>query len=140
MPEPPEPAAAYRDYLGIPVSAGPAYTVTFTDRDAQRPFLSANDSMWEFFEPDLRHRLADLEVGATMTDRVRAALLELLPLGRTTAQEVAREALARHYLRQGHLRSAEIAFLIGYEEPSSFHRAFHTWTSQTPEKARLSTA
>lgn len=168
FPVPPEPAAAYRGYLGTPPSVGSGYTVTFTDRDAGRPFLSANDAMWEFFEPELRRRLADLEVGATMTDRVRAALLELLPQGRTTVQAVAhelavsprtlqrrlrgehttfqavltgtRESLARHYLRQGRLRSAEIAFLIGYEEPSSFHRAFHTWTGQTPERARLSPA
>jgi AraC-like DNA-binding protein len=166
MPTLPEPAAAYRDYFGTPPSAGPGYSVTFADRDAGRPFLSANDVMWEFFEPELRQRLADLEVDATMTDRVRAALLELLPLGRTTVPAVAhnltvsvrtlqrrlreedttfqavltatRESLARHYLRQGHLRSAEIAFLIGYEEPSSFHRAFHSWTGQTPEKARPS--
>jgi AraC-like DNA-binding protein len=168
LPEPPAPVAAYRDYLGTEPTEGSAYTVSFTDRDARRPFVSANDAMWTFFEPELRRRLADLEVGATMSDRVRAALLELLPLGRTSVPAVAhelavstrtlqrrlrdedttfqavltatRESLARHYLRQGHMRSGEIAFLIGYEEPSSFHRAFHTWTGQTPEKARLSPA
>jgi AraC-like DNA-binding protein len=46
-----------------------------------------------------------------------------------------REALAQHYLAQGRLTVAEIAFLLGYEDPSSFYRAFHSWTGQTPQSA-----
>ena len=165
-PHPPEPAAAYRAYLGVPVIAGPAYTVVFSERDAARRFTSANEPMWDFFEPELRRRLSTLEAGATMAERVRAALLELLPVGRATVQAVARElavstrtlqrllrtegttfqavltatreSLARHYLGQGQLSSSEIAFLLGYEEPTSFFRAFHNWTGQTPERVRLS--
>jgi hypothetical protein len=38
--------------------------------------------MWEYFEPDLRLRLSELEAGASTGDRVRAALVELLPAGR----------------------------------------------------------
>ena len=164
-PSPPEPAASYRDYLGIPISTGPHYTLAFSERDAGRPFLTANESMWEFFEPELRRRLSTLETGAGMADRARAAMLELLPVGGATVSGVARElavsartlqrrlhregttfqavltatreSLARHYLGQGQLTSSEIAFLLGYEEPTSFHRAFHHWTGQTPEKTRL---
>ncbi len=47
-----------------------------------------------------------------------------------------REALARHYLRQTNLAAAEISFLLGFEEPNSFYRAFSDWTGQTPEKVR----
>ncbi len=47
-----------------------------------------------------------------------------------------RESLARHYLVNGGLAAGEIAFLLGYEEPSSFYRAFHNWTGQTPERVR----
>lgn len=47
-----------------------------------------------------------------------------------------RESLARHYLVNGSFTAAEIAFLLGYEEPSSFYRAFHSWTGQTPERIR----
>ena len=35
--------------------------------------------------------------------------------------------------------SAEISFLLGYEDPNSFFRAFHAWTGQTPERARAAT-
>jgi AraC-like DNA-binding protein len=43
-----------------------------------------------------------------------------------------REALARHYLQRPELTAAEIAFLLGYDDPSSFS----AWTGTTPEKAR----
>jgi len=32
--------------------------------------------------------------------------------------------------------SAEISFLLGYEDPNSFIRAFHGWTGATPERLR----
>ncbi|MEM7443942.1 MAG: helix-turn-helix transcriptional regulator, partial [Pseudomonadota bacterium] len=47
-----------------------------------------------------------------------------------------REELARHYLTNSHYSSAEISFLLGYDDPNSFIRAFHAWTGQTPERAR----
>ena len=57
----------------------------------------------------------------------------------TTFQKVLdelREELARHYLSTSSYSSAEIAFLLGYEEPNSFFRAFRSWTGQTPEAVR----
>ena len=45
-------------------------------------------------------------------------------------------AVARHYLKSSNLTGAEISFLIGYDDPNSFFRAFHTWTGTTPEQTR----
>jgi AraC-like DNA-binding protein len=158
-----EPAAAYREYFGVAVERGePA--VTFDAADAATPFLTAKAGMWSFFEPELRRRLAELEAGATTTQRVRAALLELLPSGRAAVQAVAhklaissrtlqrrlqeerttfqqvldktREELARHYLTSTTLAGSEISFLLGFEDPNSFVRAFHEWTGVTPEQVR----
>ena len=120
--------------------------------------------MWRSFEPDLRRRLIELEATARTADRVRALLLELLPSGAATIELVAkrlamskrtlqrrledegenfralvnatRESLAKHYLTQTSLSGGEIAFLLGFEDPNSFYRAFHEWTGQTPETAR----
>jgi len=47
-----------------------------------------------------------------------------------------RENLARHYLRNTTLSGGEIAFLLGFEDPNSFYRAFQGWTGQTPEGVR----
>jgi hypothetical protein len=44
-----------------------------------RSFLTANDSMWRFFEPELRRRLAALDRLVSTAERVRSALLHLPP-------------------------------------------------------------
>lgn len=49
--------------------------------------------------------------------------------------EVRRE-LALHYLSDAKIAVAEIAYLLGYSEPSPFHRAFKRWTGKTPAEAR----
>lgn len=163
-PLPPEPAREYERYFGVPVQRGRAASLVFSREDAERPFLTANESMWNLFEPELRRRLAELDADATVADRVRAVLLESLPSGQASMEEVAsrlalskrtlqrrlgaegtsyqaqlnqtRESLARHYLAKTELTCTEISFLLGYEEPNSFFRAFHDWTGDTPERVR----
>lgn len=48
-----------------------------------------------------------------------------------------REDLARHYLTQSTLSLTEIAFLLGYDDPNSFHRAFNRRTGRTPLGVRV---
>ena len=48
-----------------------------------------------------------------------------------------RESLARHYLTQDALSATDIAFLLGYDEPHSLHRAFQSWTGLTPHQVRV---
>ena len=163
-PLPPSPSEAIREFFGRPIETTDRPTVVFHGRDVRRPFLTANAPMWKFFEPQLQQRLSELDTSATLGDRVRAALLELLPSGRATVQETAgklamsprtlqrrlgdeatsfrqvldgtRRDLANHYLERSSLSGAEIAFLLGFEEPSSFFRAFRSWTGDTPEQYR----
>ena len=99
-----------------------------------------------------------------MDRRVRSALLRLLPAGESSVQAVARtletstrtlqrrlqaegrafqqvlnelrEALARHYLTRTRLQGAEIAFLLAFDDPNSFVRAFHGWTGTTLQRVR----
>jgi AraC-like DNA-binding protein len=50
--------------------------------------------------------------------------------------EELRRDLALRYLADQRMAIAEIAYLLGYSEPSAFHRAFKRWTGQTPAEAR----
>lgn len=109
-------------------------------------------------------QLSELDGPATTEERVRAVLLEGIPSGvvsldavaarlatstrtlqrqieaeRTTFQRIlreTRESLARHYLERTSLPTTDISFLLGYDEPNSFARAFKTWTGLTPGAAR----
>ena len=57
----------------------------------------------------------------------------------TTFREIlqdTREALAKHYLGQTSLSAQEISFLLGFDEPNSFYRAFNDWTGETPDGMR----
>jgi AraC-like DNA-binding protein len=156
--------SAFEEFFGGPSRRGETWSVRFSDLDMRRPFLTANAGMWAVFEPRLRLRLAEVDAASDTAERVRGALLELLPSGRSSVADVGktlgmsrrslqrklsredttfqglldetREALARHYLGQTALSTAEISFLLGYDDPSSFFRAFQRWTGETPETIR----
>lgn len=47
-----------------------------------------------------------------------------------------RAAIARRHLEMRGLALGEIAYLVGFSEPSAFHRAFKRWTGMTPQEFR----
>ena len=47
-----------------------------------------------------------------------------------------RRDLALRYLSDKRIAIAEVAYLLGYSEPSPFHRAFKRWTGSTPNEMR----
>ncbi|MBM7517965.1 helix-turn-helix transcriptional regulator [Nocardioides nitrophenolicus] len=152
------------EFLGVRPTVAELPSITFSGLDAARPFLTENETMWRVFAPELRRRLFDLEAGATVADRVRAALHEALPAGDpsiaavtsrlnvsartlqrrlnaegTSFQSVlarTREDLARHYLARPDLRTSDVAYLLGYADTNSFYRSFKTWTGTTPDALR----
>lgn len=154
----------YAAFFGHPVYSGPFNRVVFAPEDARRSFLLPDTALFRWFDPDLRVRLDQLAPSATAAERVRSALMEALPAGQpdigtvcrrlgtsartlqrrlaaegTGFQEVLqnlRERLAFAYLRKTKHTSSEISFLLGYEDPNSFTRAFHSWTGTTPEAFR----
>lgn len=160
----PSPITPYEAFLGVSLKQGARHQLVFDAADATRPFLTSNAQMWATFEPHLRQQLAELDGEVTTSQRVRAALLEAIPSGRISIEAVAgklamskrtlqrrignegssyqqllaqaREALAHHYLGKTALSVAEISFLLGFDEPNSFYRAFRAWTGKTPDSVR----
>lgn len=149
----------FKDYTGCKIKKDIENALIFTAADMERPFISFNESMWEFFEPELKKRLSEMDQDDSFAAKVRSALTELLPSGAGTADDVAeklgvskrtlqrklleentsfqkqlngtREILAKHYLRNTVMSSDEIAFLLGYQEINSFLRAFNVWTGMS---------
>ena len=149
----------YAQYIGTEIAEGENNQLIFARDDALLPFISRNESMWEFFEPELNRRLSMMETDDSYAARVRSALMELLPSGECTIDDVARklgyskrsiqrklqeentsfqkqlnhtrELLARTYLTNTSMTAEDIAFLLGYQEIGSFQRAFAVWTGQT---------
>ncbi|MEM9457233.1 MAG: AraC family transcriptional regulator ligand-binding domain-containing protein [Myxococcota bacterium] len=166
LPEFPREREAHEAFLGCRIDRGDQLSVCFCPEDAKRPFLTDNSSMWDIFEPQLRKRLADLEGSASFEARTRAVLIEALPSGQVSVDLVAqrlalssrtlqrrlrdegtsfkavvretRKRLSLYYLEQTQLSYSEIAYLLAFEEPNSFFRAFHGWTGTTPETLRQS--
>jgi AraC-like DNA-binding protein len=160
----PDDLAPFEEYLGCRLERDDVCQVTFSARDAARPFLTHNARMWEAFEPTLRRRMSEADEERSTAAQVEAALFELLPSGRAKMKDVARELgvgartlqrrlsaedtswlevlnatrerLARHYLRTTKMSPAEVSFLLGFEDPNSLFRAFQRWTGTTPESWR----
>lgn len=156
----PDNMADFEDYFGTTLTLSNQVAIRFHQADTQRPFMTENAAMWSFFENDLAQRLAELDASASMTQKVKALLMELLPSGQVSAEQVAaklaiskrtlqrkldgesanfqsllsalRSDLARQYLRRSSMSLQEIAFLLGFSDANTFIRAFNQWNGVPP--------
>ncbi|ETX12839.1 AraC family transcriptional regulator [Roseivivax halodurans JCM 10272] len=151
-------------HLGIMPEHSHAAFVAFSPDDAKRRFISENPALWSDIEADLRLQLAAQNDRWPIADRVRGALVDLMPAGRTGAEDVAfalgisrstlqrrlrdagtsyqglldatRRDMAIRYLTKTNLRADEIASVLAYRDANSFSRSFRRWTGQAPSSFR----
>jgi AraC-like DNA-binding protein len=151
-------------YFGVTPQIGKYPTLILSREDAERPLITENPELWSVFETDLHRRIEQRRIENTLERRVRGALQELLPSGQSSIDAVSRKLnmskrslqrklrdegqtfqttldatrseLSMRYLKQGDMTVEEISFLLAYQDPNSFYRAFHTWTGMTPMQAR----
>ncbi len=83
--------SAYFKYFGLVPKKGKHNQISFSKTDAQRPFLTENEPMWKFFESDLQKRLDNLDKDASFASRVRSELLESLPSGQGSIENVVKQ-------------------------------------------------
>lgn len=156
--------ARLQAYLGCAVHYGQGNRLHLSAEDAERSLISHDDDLWQMFEPRLHRDLDALGRRQACADRVRAALIEMLPAGRATAEAVGshlglstrslhrrlseentsfqsvlnatRTELSLLYLRRDDVSIEEISYLLAFRDPNSFYRAFRGWTGMTPREAK----
>ncbi|VDN47150.1 AraC-type DNA-binding protein [Petrocella atlantisensis] len=151
-------------FFGIKPEKCDSNLIEFSLKDAKEPFLTSNNIMWGYLEPELTKRIKELELDESFSAKVRSLLIELIPAGEDGINSVAKEMalsvrslqrklanenttfikqlnhtkklLARNYLKDKNISNEEIAFLIGYSDENAFRRAFRNWTGTTPREYR----
>ena len=138
--------------------------VLYAAADADARLLQSEPGLCALLDAHAKQLLETLPTIGTFSDRVRELLARELAGGDPTAQGMARaldmsvrtlhrrltdegtthkqlleqlrRELADRYLRDRAIAIAEVAYLLGFSEPSAFHRAFRRWTRQTPAEFR----
>lgn len=133
--------------------------LAFNAADLSAPFQTQNNVMWQYLEPEFNRQLAEMNSQQQFTNEVKKTLFKAIPSGQFTTQDVAQtlvisqrtlqrnlsaenttfkqqvqtvqKLLAINYLHDATLTTTDIAYLVGYVEPSSFSRAFKKWTGTT---------
>jgi AraC-like DNA-binding protein len=71
-----------------------------------------------------------------LTPRTLQRKLQELGTSYNDVLDQLRRQLAVRYLREPRMAICEVAYLLGFSEASSFHRAFKRWTGLTPKDFR----
>lgn len=134
------------------VCNAPRNAIIFHAKDADKIFVTRNAELLAMLRPQFEEELRQREVEEKFSDRVRRAILERLTGSRPSIHAIARELhisartlqrrlqdeelsfqsvleearhqMASHYLTNSVMELNEIAYLLGYEDPNSFVRAF----------------
>ena len=156
----------FTEFFGSKVEFGaPVDEVLFTSANGDMPIISAdhhlNKLLISYCEEALRGRPA---MRGTFRSEVENAIVPLLPHGNATLDKIARRLgvsrrtlarrlsverltfstvlkslkidLSERYLTDEGLSISQIAWLLGYQEVSSYTHAFKRWTGKTPRQAR----
>ncbi|TGQ50512.1 AraC family transcriptional regulator [Mesorhizobium sp. M1C.F.Ca.ET.193.01.1.1] len=155
----------HRDYFGCPVRYGaPRDLLVLRSADLDRPFPGHNPELLDILTPALAAALGELNAQSSTSEQVKVVLKRSLASGRPELSGVARELgmsertlqrritedgtsfrellvnarqeLGRQLLSDPSADIDEVACLLGYQDASSFYRAFREWEGTTPNRWR----
>ncbi|MEM7587685.1 MAG: AraC family transcriptional regulator [Acidobacteriota bacterium] len=162
----PDTLAEHEAYFGCPIHFASDRDAFLVSHEALRtPNQLSDESFARYFDSHLEAELAQLESDSSLHRRVQIQISQSLSDGVPTISSVAkhfamsgrtlqrrlsdrghsyqelvdvsRRQLAQRLLRQSDYSLAEVAFMTGFAEQSSFTRAFKRWAGQTPRSYRL---
>lgn len=165
----PDDVAGYADVLRCPIRVRAAWNGWALSKAAMRTPLRRRDpALRRWLERQAADILARLPANGDVRDEVRSVLSGQLTAGdmridvvarrlattpRTLQRRLsragtsfgplcddARKQAAHTYLADTTLSIAEVAYLLGYSEPTAFHRAFTRWHGTTPHAFRARVA
>ncbi len=132
-------------FLSLPIAKADASLCALLDRHAEEllakfpPQHSLIDQVRSIIAGELRGGDPALEHVAdrlSLTPRTLQRKLQELGTSHNELLDQMRRQLAMRYLREREMAICEVAYLLGFSEPSSFHRAFKRWTGLTPKEFR----
>lgn len=161
---PPVDMEPYRQVFQAPLRFNSEhYALLFDRADMETLLPTANESLAQLHDRFAGEYLARFS-GSRVTHQARQVLCRLLPQGEPKREVVAstlhlsqrtlqrrlqeegtsfqqllddtRRELAGQYLAQPNLTLLEIAYLLGFADPSNFFRAFRRWFDATPGEYR----
>jgi AraC-like DNA-binding protein len=132
--------------------------------DLDRPFPCHNPELLDMLTPALASALGELQASSSIGEQVKTVLKRTLASGRPDLSDVAsdlgmsertlqrriteegttfrdllvtaRQELGRRLLAEPSADIDEVACLLGYQDASSFYRAFREWEGMTPNRWR----
>lgn len=133
------------DFLSLPIAKADASLCALLDRHAEEllakfpPRDSLIDQVRNAIADEFRGGEPSLERIADhlgLTPRTLQRKLQELGTSYNDVLDQMRRQLAERYLREPKMAICEVAYLLGFSESSSFHRAFKRWTGVTPKEFR----
>lgn len=161
----PEDTSEHRRLFRSPLSFGHArVALVFSRADLERPVRAADETLGGYLIDLAEQVLGSMSEERTFAHRVQRALWTDLSAGRPTLARTARRLgvsvrtlqrrlaeertsfgelleklrrrMARTLLEEPGLAVYEVSFLLGYSDPSTFHRAFRRWNGLSPHEFR----
>jgi AraC-like DNA-binding protein len=155
----------YEQFYGGPLEFDALATAfLLRNDDLARPVRVSDETLTGYLDHLAEETLASLGGEHTLQDRVRRVLFSELSEGVPSLDRVGRvlgmsartlqrglrlegatfaavltqlrQDMAGPLLRDGQLAVAEVGFLLGYQDPSAFQRAFRRWTGRSPRAFR----
>ena len=162
----PESVADHEAYFACPVHFASSRDALHVSQETlETPNQLGDESISRFFDTHLEADLSKLEGARSLAQRVQIRISQSLSEGIPAISDVAshfgmsgrtlqrrlsdcgdsyqdlvdesRRRLAKRLLQQTDYSLAEVAFMTGFSEQSSFTRAFKRWAGQTPRSYRL---